>query len=237
MRQSPDESATLFKIGTKKKGNDGNTWIIKKASNGVKRWTKLNEVNTLADMLKIKHLNNKRDIDKYRKLKADLSEKEFNKVFMLLVERNLRSPTRNQKAITIKDKMLIIDPSQSLHDNAVNMYKIYKVLPGKWNLSYRNWIGNVPNILVATHSKYNDDMIYDKYLGYIGVDGGRVLITDLNDYPDTDYVTQIDWNVDNKFKKNKNMYCVQSGYGDGRYSICAKYVNSKIVGILVVFIV
>ena len=40
-RPSPSQSATLFKVGTKKKGNDGNTWIIKKNKNGVNRWTKL----------------------------------------------------------------------------------------------------------------------------------------------------------------------------------------------------
>jgi len=37
-RPSPSESATLFKIGTKKIGNDGNEWIIKVNKNGVKRW-------------------------------------------------------------------------------------------------------------------------------------------------------------------------------------------------------
>jgi hypothetical protein len=38
VRKSPTESATLYKIGTKKKGNDGNTWITIELSNGVKRW-------------------------------------------------------------------------------------------------------------------------------------------------------------------------------------------------------
>ena len=37
-RPSPSESATLFKIGTKKKGNDGNIYIIVTNKNGVKRW-------------------------------------------------------------------------------------------------------------------------------------------------------------------------------------------------------
>lgn len=37
-RKSPSKSATLYKVGTKKKGNDGNIWIIVEASNGVKRW-------------------------------------------------------------------------------------------------------------------------------------------------------------------------------------------------------
>lgn len=39
-RPSPSESATLFKIGTKKKGNDGNMYIISVNKNGVKRWKK-----------------------------------------------------------------------------------------------------------------------------------------------------------------------------------------------------
>jgi hypothetical protein len=37
-RPSPSKSATLFKIGTKKKGNDGNTWVIKETKNKTKRW-------------------------------------------------------------------------------------------------------------------------------------------------------------------------------------------------------
>ena len=28
IRKSPSQSASLYKIGTKKKGNDGNMWII-----------------------------------------------------------------------------------------------------------------------------------------------------------------------------------------------------------------
>lgn len=38
-RPSPSESATLFDIGTKKIGNDGNEWIIKENKNGVKKWS------------------------------------------------------------------------------------------------------------------------------------------------------------------------------------------------------
>ena len=40
-RKSPEVSATTKKVGTKLRGNDGNMWVVKKASNGVKRWTKL----------------------------------------------------------------------------------------------------------------------------------------------------------------------------------------------------
>jgi len=39
-RKSPEKSATLYKVGTTKRGNDGNLWVVKKTSNGVKRWVK-----------------------------------------------------------------------------------------------------------------------------------------------------------------------------------------------------
>jgi len=44
-RPSPSESATLFKVGTIKKGNDGNMWIIKETVNGIKKWIKYTEPN------------------------------------------------------------------------------------------------------------------------------------------------------------------------------------------------
>jgi hypothetical protein len=39
-RKSPESSATSHKVGYSAVGNDGNEWMIKKASNGVKRWVK-----------------------------------------------------------------------------------------------------------------------------------------------------------------------------------------------------
>ena len=40
LRPSPTESATLFKVGTIKKGNDGNKWIVKKVGKS-QRWVKI----------------------------------------------------------------------------------------------------------------------------------------------------------------------------------------------------
>jgi len=40
-RKSPGVSATKFPVGTVKTGLDGGNWIIKKASNGTKRWVKM----------------------------------------------------------------------------------------------------------------------------------------------------------------------------------------------------
>jgi hypothetical protein len=41
-RQAPSESANDFTLGTKKRGNDGNMWVIIQTKNS-KRWSKLNE--------------------------------------------------------------------------------------------------------------------------------------------------------------------------------------------------
>ena len=40
-RKAPTESATLFKKGTIKKGNDGNKWVIVTNAQGVQRWQKV----------------------------------------------------------------------------------------------------------------------------------------------------------------------------------------------------
>jgi hypothetical protein len=38
VRPSPSTSATLYKVGTKKTGNDGNQWIVEENKNNIKRW-------------------------------------------------------------------------------------------------------------------------------------------------------------------------------------------------------
>ena len=40
-RKAPNDSATKFKIGTKKRGNDNNMWIVVRNKNKVKRWKKI----------------------------------------------------------------------------------------------------------------------------------------------------------------------------------------------------
>jgi hypothetical protein len=44
MRKGPSESATIFPIGTIKKGNDGNKWKIIETGTGVHRWSKMTDI-------------------------------------------------------------------------------------------------------------------------------------------------------------------------------------------------
>jgi hypothetical protein len=53
-RPSPSESATLFKVGIKKTGNDGNKWIITENTNGVKRWKLYKKQTTTKEQTTIK---------------------------------------------------------------------------------------------------------------------------------------------------------------------------------------
>jgi len=41
IRKEPSSSATTFKLGTRRKGNDGNMWKVSKTQKGVKRWIKI----------------------------------------------------------------------------------------------------------------------------------------------------------------------------------------------------
>ena len=45
IRKAPSKSATLFKNGTVKRGNDGNKWVIVTTSNGIRRWKKVHGVS------------------------------------------------------------------------------------------------------------------------------------------------------------------------------------------------
>lgn len=54
-RQAPPESANDFVLGTKKRGNDGNMWVIIQTKNS-KRWSKVNK-NKLQKTKKIKTNN------------------------------------------------------------------------------------------------------------------------------------------------------------------------------------
>jgi len=56
LRKGPSESATLYSIGTIKKGNDGNRWQIIKTNTGTHRWSKI--MRTHKQTVKNKITNN-----------------------------------------------------------------------------------------------------------------------------------------------------------------------------------
>ena len=50
-RKSPEESATLFNLGTKRKGKYGKMYIVVKTSNGIKRWQELKTKGLASEQL------------------------------------------------------------------------------------------------------------------------------------------------------------------------------------------
>ena len=79
-RPSPSESATKFKVGTVKQGNDNHQWIVTKNKKGIKRWVKHNDalkfdckkMNIYQKELsfKLSHFKNGKRTVKTRKVKS-----------------------------------------------------------------------------------------------------------------------------------------------------------------------
>jgi len=67
-RQAPPESANNFALGTKKRGNDGNIWVIIQTKNS-KRWSKVNKTkkNTITKTTKGNNKTKKYAIQKSKK--------------------------------------------------------------------------------------------------------------------------------------------------------------------------
>jgi hypothetical protein len=72
-RQGPSESATTFPVGTKKRGNDGNMWVIIQTKNS-KRWSKTSKTKKTSKTSKTKKYTIKKSkkndisVDKLRQL-------------------------------------------------------------------------------------------------------------------------------------------------------------------------
>jgi len=80
MRLSPSESATLYKVGTKKKGNDGNTWIIVVNKNNIKRWQlykKTSEIKPIDTKIKA--------LDFYATVKPIVQKSNWTKIMKYVV--------------------------------------------------------------------------------------------------------------------------------------------------------
>lgn len=107
IRPSPTESATIYKTGTKRKGNDGNTWIVVENINGVKRWKIFKKITSSStkshtkeskksisitqfyDVPQIKRNNYKKWFENLTKTKRNTIDKLINVVVPLLKENGM----------------------------------------------------------------------------------------------------------------------------------------------------
>ena len=75
IRKGPSQSATEFKVGSRKKGNDGSTWEIIKTKTGVKRWQRINKKSSKKPSKK----STKKKIQSFRKRKRSKSSRKSRK--------------------------------------------------------------------------------------------------------------------------------------------------------------
>ena len=68
-RKGPSESATKFKKGTKRRGNDGNMWVIASTSSGTQRWQKINVLKKKNSTKKIRDTKNSQNVKKFLPIK------------------------------------------------------------------------------------------------------------------------------------------------------------------------
>tara|TARA_Y100000389_G_scaffold22767_1_gene19475 strand:+ start:10558 stop:11310 length:753 start_codon:yes stop_codon:yes gene_type:complete len=123
MRKGPEESATKFKIGTKKIGNDGNYWIIKKNKNGVQRWVKDNKSKRITKRKSIKIDGKKLTI----KGKKYLTHDNGGRPFLVVINNNDVSIFKLPNGV-YEDK----NTSKSDYTELVKEYKkVKKVFIGK----------------------------------------------------------------------------------------------------------
>ena len=113
-RKSPTTSATKFSFGTKKKGNDGNIWIIVKNKNGVKRWQRTNKTK--------KRKKSKKKIT--RKIFKSKKDKITVKILRALKKKYKVTTTGNKKEIT---EGLWMVRGRSMDNN--DLKKIIPLLP------------------------------------------------------------------------------------------------------------
>lgn len=151
-RPSPSKSATLYKNGTKRLGNDGNKWIVTESKNGVKKW-KLYKKPLLSkskenfDSFTIKQKN-------YKKWFENLSEKNKEILYKLI---NIK-PKINQLGIAIELIGLVPELSGTYMIDSI--YELVSLINPKVNWESSSLL---PIIYLDENKHYNIN------LGYISI--------------------------------------------------------------------
>jgi hypothetical protein len=137
VRQGPSASATAFNIGTKKKGNDGNYWIVVATKSNVHRWQKI--ANNKSKRSKVSKVSNT------KKNQGEEEEEVWGKNKKLeIFWRNL---AKGETVVVIKKN---------------NDYKIIK-LQKKRVAEHLSELNNDPNVVALLSSFISQDA-YELYL-------------------------------------------------------------------------
>jgi hypothetical protein len=153
-RQSPTESATLFAVGTQKKGNDGNKWTITVASNGVKRWTKSSVAKKSSVVNKIK--------------KVCENPKHTKDSYSMMLKCNLKE-CLNAKAKDVK-KVASINITSNKIAIGEFLYNMFPIAKGQHNIYQFNCALIIAPINTTASEIVEKDFVNTKQ--FVNVDGG-----------------------------------------------------------------
>ena len=130
IRPSPSNSATLYKVGTKKKGNDGETWVIKERSNCSKFWTKYKKESKKTSY---KKSSNKRRITRSKKpsKKASVQSKKGINIIRFTEAYTTADRSDNSVDFPISDISILLKSPKSYKERGSNAYVFGKRYPLK----------------------------------------------------------------------------------------------------------
>lgn len=94
-RKGPSESANNFTLGTKKRGNDGNMWVIIQTKNS-KRWSKVNKTKKTNNQ-GTNQKNNQKKTKKYSIHKSKKNDISVDKLKQLLKKYNVTTSGSKEK--------------------------------------------------------------------------------------------------------------------------------------------
>ncbi len=215
IRKSPTDSATLYKIGTKKKGNDGNIWVIVENKNKVKRWQLY------------KNPINKMENNKLVKLKDITIEEQYEKIYIKKNNWNkwLENCTPELKSFVNKIR-------KSYTDFIKLKLKIIEVIEPPSKKGY--WIDQYPSDYARQKYPQYDNYITPHMIIRFKIDNNLHLSTDykqiciearINNISD-DIKTKLIKYLDTKFTKQYGLYLLFSN----NYSLqfCLKNPSIKL---------
>lgn len=98
IRKGPSSSATTFKLGTRRKGNDGNMWKVSKTQKGVKRWVKITKKKS--PVKKSRKITKKKSPVKKKKenlskLLQSIEDGDIDEIENLLTRQNVNKKNQN----------------------------------------------------------------------------------------------------------------------------------------------
>jgi len=165
-RKSPEKSATLYKLGTKKKGLDGNIWIIKESVNGVKRWTLYRKQDYKIQVSKKKTKNESSKKGSSKKMSKKGSKNKPKK----------KSLETYYDIVKVSDKKLKDIFEQSKYNNIYIKLK-NNIIPELKKLGFYAEIISVPlSKKGMSWSDYPDSILTKKY-GNEWVDNNHLYVT------------------------------------------------------------